>query len=108
MFTATEMSLKIRIHEKHNTLRLHKHSWVTQRFDMVSLPQSVSVSNTSLYKRDTECVRKKKQSSLCKSQEQKPTTSEPLGVNVGVVKYLENLLLNQRGSFARGGDDLKC
>lgn len=30
------------------------------------------------------------------------------GGYVGVVKYLENLLLNQRGSLARGGEDLTC
>lgn len=31
------------------------------------------------------------------------------GGYVGVVKYLENLLLDQQGSLARGGgDDLKC
>lgn len=30
------------------------------------------------------------------------------GGYVGVGKYLENLLLNQRGSLAWGGEDLKC
>lgn len=30
------------------------------------------------------------------------------GGSVGVVKYLENLLLYQLGSLARGGEDLKC
>lgn len=30
------------------------------------------------------------------------------GGYVGVVKYLENLLLYQLGSLARGGEDLKC